>query len=294
MIPSGATFIQRPAEVTRAQEGHTAVLRCQTDRFYPLRSWTKGLQGALFKDQNFQNATRSIPMVSRVKFIGDLSVNDYSIEINNVIPSDADTYKCQATPDDQDEGIGQANLWLVATRLEVIPTPTLTMPPSVEPANSPATVQEHHHYSPINSHQSASLESGINSLEATGGAPSSKPPFNNNKAREAYPGARELDRNNQITSTGMFISPSSSAFINNYNGHHHATVRASTAYPSISGSGSAGLVSGALVWPYLLLAIAAFLMVANIYLIYSLIKRHTRCSKENEANETQEDDSSMA
>lgn len=256
-------FIIKPNEVTRVDEGSTAVLRCKIEKQTKHRFWMLN-DISLFKDDDFMVPEQSQPTANRTKFIGNFSNGDYSVEIEEVRLKDQGHYRCVAYPDDLKDLASAVGLD-TGTYLKVIPRP---------PPDEPTTDQSHSHYMPSSQQAAASLENS-GSYESSS-VPSSRLQFNNNKAREAFPGARELDRNNQITSSGLgFISPSSSPYMNNYNSQHHATVRASTAFPATT-TNSYGLTSAALVWPYLLLALAALLMIANIYLIFSLIRRHTR------------------
>lgn len=282
-------FIGRPDPEIRVTEGSGPILlRCQVDRAMEFASWLKvGREGFPMPILGPPNMSRQSSGLDRFVFTGDMSRGDYSMEIKSIALSDSGQYSCQVRPEDGTD-YNNPDDYIIRTNITV-----LRQPPQLVNGGANGHQQAHSLTA-----QSSSSSSSSEITAATDGADPSlemlvsadKTKHNNENGRNAQsqlhargipPSWTKLSSSPSLAAISSSSSSSSmqpSAFINSHPSHsnmNYPAVRASTSPNGLSASTSASL---ALAWPYLLLALAFFLMMANIYLIYSLIKRHTSCS----------------
>ena len=274
-------FRRRPEPKIEVVEGAKFILPCELETPLPSAGWLRdrgdGIRVPLF-GLNFTRDTYLTP--NRFKFVGNLELGDYSIELDGADLTDSGAYFCQTAS----AGIFEAdNLkdYTVATNITVQPKPPPDSQPSIIMASSL-------HSSSAQSQNQADADSGSNGLLSSNNLDQldlikvNKNKYPGSSARAAQSQLQAREAGWTKLSSASYISPSlqPSAFVNSH--PLISSPSSSTAY-SIRG-GSSGFQTNSLMlsWPFLLLALAGLLMLANIYLIYSLIKRHTSCSTKGE------------
>lgn len=254
------------------KETQTAVFPCSVDKDYDLFRfvWMDHHDEDIFKnsdklaDPNLHN---------RFKFIGNISDYNFTIELNDARISDTGRYKCVIYPNRV-----ETDTYQIGTNLTVLPYPEITTATSNTNAQ-PEQQRQHqsHFHSPA---ASSSLEFNNNNsldqadlLSSTSSSNSnskqSLPQSRDTKTSPLYPSASTA-----YTSSSRFISSSNDNSLTSLRSNHHHSSGS-----SIYTLGSYGTLFG---WPWLMLALAFILMLANVYLIYQLVQRHLRPSKEDQ------------
>lgn len=180
----------------------------------------------------------------RFAFIGDIDRNDYTIELRDAQVEDSGMYMCHTT---SGKRVNDPNKFLVTSNLTVEPIPAITQSPS-------ALASEMN-----DRHIEASTQQQLqHSLRSTILSHASMP-------QTSFQSDSTLQTVNLIqppSHMGTLLPPQTRILSARNTSSNSLKMDASFTMPFF--------------WPYLLLALAAILMLTNVYLIYSLVKRHTK------------------
>lgn len=254
-------FKKQPQEVVAAWEGNSVILECEIANQQGAVQWTK--DGELI----FWGNGKKIVEKSYTNYflIGEVEKGDHTLEVRSASEKDSGTYICQAPPL-EDTGITEDYL-RASSNVTV-----LKRPPPQEVTSSHQDPSNNSGSSLINHHQQQLSLSGEGGNEALDDSSSGSKSGNGGSQLQArdIPSSTKLSAGFNLVNGQAPLSPHS-GFI---------TPHASTALHSASSSSSSPVhiksLNLIIVWPYLLLCAAVLLMLANIYLIYSLVKRHKR------------------
>ena len=176
---------------------------------------------------------------------GDQAAGDFSMDLRRVRLEDSGHYECQAVP--VQTGPARHELFIAKSLVTVRPQVPLPPPPAPAQTTTPS----------ISSAANQSLQWAQEQLAASGAS----------KAAANQLQQRDLQNLPKLQTGPTALLPS--AFI---------TPHASSA--TSAGSQPTYPLYLILNWPYVLLMVAGLLMLANFYLIYSLIMRHRRNTDE--------------
>jgi hypothetical protein len=233
-------YTQKPEPRVRIREGSGQLFRCAVKEEMKFNYWTK--DGNLLFDHQMIKADNKT--AERFTFIGDMKKFDYAIELSNAQVEDSGLYECHTYT-----AIAEYDNpfdFLVGSNLTVEPIPAITQSPS-------ALASE------MNEHVEASTQQQLqHSQRSTILSHASMP----QSSLQSEPALQTVN----------LIQPPS---------HMLTRLPPPTRLLSARNSSSNSLKLDArlgmpIFWPYLLLALAAILMLTNIYLIYSLVRRHTK------------------
>lgn len=243
------SFRRRPDDQVKTHEGHTILLACEVDNQQGPAQWLKD------GDYIYHSTFGKVGDASdRQVVIGDPTKGDYSLELRNLQPDDSGHYECQVHPVRDDAKHKALRAWS-----DVIVQP---QPVSSTTATTRSTIN------------STAPTDNPNS-NALGPFAELAIPLTNTVSNKAHPQARDIlsltklpQQQQQHSSNNIQTNYPPSAFIT-----AHASTSSAASQLTTSNN---HLVTTLVGWPYMLLGLAALLLLANIYLIVSLIKRHQR------------------
>lgn len=231
------SFRRVPELTVKTTRGQSILLACEVDNQEGPAQWLKD-NSYIFHSNRTRAKTTEF---DHIKIAGNGTDGDHSLIVENASEKDTGHYECQVMGKD-DNG---HEIW-AASDVVVLPPPPMPIITELSSSSSSSSP------SALSSDQSLS-SSSINTTNELNMLTRQAP----NEQHQT----RIVVKATHLPSSA-FISPSHAS------SNAHPTVASTTIGPA-----GAHLVIS---WPYILLLIAALLVMANIYLIYSLIKRHQR------------------
>lgn len=243
------TFRRPPEGIVTAQEGDDVTLPCEIDNQENFVIWHKSAAVV------FYNGTREEGF-DRAELTGNHSLGEHNLHLTNLKDKDAGQYSCIVYGRADDGHHLNAT-----TQLNVVPRPIQT--PSSMIKSIFSTSDNNNNYS--DAHNNNSQDSAETAQSTNKGSQLQARDIPN-----SFTKLTSLATTSSASSSAGFISPylPSQQLMSSPHARHNSLTH-SNGNP-IHASGAGNLL---LIWPYLLMLFAGILFLANIYLIYSLIKR---------------------
>lgn len=245
-----AKFKERPIERVAIYEGTDQILRCSLYKPMAHHMWMKD-NGPLFAP----DMSKMDPIAAqRFTFVGNTSAYDFSIILKSARVQDSGSYRCQAIPTQFVEDDVLKRDFEVSCNLSVFPVPITTqeLPPRLL-SKFPSTDSDYSHRTKrgdVSDPESARKLSSANVSEYRQNSQSSRIHFIQAPQKSSMTNLPPLHR-----------------LLSSQNSSHKAT-------NSLSLGAGTGLGIPA-IGSCLILGLLVLLVLVNLYLIYSHVKRHT-------------------
>lgn len=250
MILEGSIMklVDTPREREDVEEGNTILLRCTVSNLQGTAQWSKN--EAIIYDQYTPDYNDRDHYV----MVGNGTIGDFSLELRNANLEDTAQYTCTIRPKKDDIRIPP----LVAkTNVTVLPHQSLEASKKQAPQRSSDSKQ---------------AREALNLPELVHPAGSNNsPPGTHHKQQAA---GFVTPQQHHYSNINAFAGPTISS--HSVQSQPGPNALGSTQYRASSTPGPSGPLQLFILWPYLLLGLAALLFMANIYLICSLYRRHKR------------------